>query len=110
MLRRVLRHRDSGGPQLSPIGQSFVLSKGDGIKILQEGLKIGNASHTHLAVLHLQESFCRAITLDVICHSYLATPVYAFSWKIPILAVNPWRKLLVPIGPISPLQKKPAMG
>src|SRR5919108_2398931 len=109
-LAHVVRHGHGSGPQLSPVGQPFVLSKRYGIERLQEFLKVGDARHAYLETLHIQDSFKRGIALDVLFHHGSPTPSYSFSWKIPILAVNPCRKLLVPMGPISPLQKKPARG
>src|SRR4029453_6756359 len=98
-LGHVVRHGHSSRPQLSPVWQPFVLSKRDGIKRLQEFLKISDARHTYLKTLHIQDGFKRGIALDVLYHHGSPTPAYSFSWKIPILAVNPCRKLPVPIGP-----------
>src|ERR671924_1904398 len=109
-LTHVVRHGHGSGPQLSPVRQPFVLSKCDGIERFQECLKIGDARYAYLETLHIQDGFKRGITLDVLFHHGSPTPSYSFSWKIPILAVNPCRKLLIPMGPISPLQKKPARG
>src|ERR1041384_3160774 len=109
-LGHVVRHGHGSGPQFSPVRQPFVLRKRDGIERLQEFLKVGDARHAYLETLHIQDGFKRGIALDVLFHHGAPTPPYSFSWKIPILAVNPCKKLPVPIGPISPLQKKPARG
>src|SRR5690349_916764 len=95
-LGQVVRHGHGSRPQLSPVRQPFVLSKCYGIERLQEFLKIGDARHAYLETLHIQDGFKCGIALDVLFHHGSPTLSYSFSWKIPILAVNPCRKLLVP--------------
>src|SRR5262249_713898 len=72
-LGHVVRHGNSSGPQLSPVGQTFVLSKRYGIETLQEFLKIGDARYAYLETLHIQNGFKRGIALDVLFHHVLRT-------------------------------------